>query len=418
MTPEKLNQLHEIKRQFLERFPLESLHAMPLEVYTNLERSDSFCYWLESITYDLGSIWGGSAYKFYIFEYNQSRNTEKKNGKYLRDGKYTWLASLGDNRDSVYDEVLSRIVRIASAANSGNFSEIDDIAFGDVVKWKIAYLYSKDRLVPIYSREMLERFASEYGMPDTKSRKISELQKFLVEKKGVEDGIAFMHRVCRSDNPDVALHSSTVKYWILSPGSNASKWERCLKEGIACIGWEELGDLNEYSSLEEMRSAMKEQYGNASSNYKNAGLATWEFCHEIQIGDIIFAKQGRNHIIGRGVVESDYYFDDSFPDFNNVRRVRWEKTGDWTTLEPTALKTLTELTRYPDYVKKLGLLVEGKIANDDVVSYYWLNANPKIWSIDDIKIGEVQTYEAINENGHKRRIYKYFSEIKPGDQIV
>ena len=183
MTPEKLNQLHEIKRQFLERFPLESLHAMPLEVYTNLERSDSFCYWLESITYDLGSIWGGSAYKFYIFEYNQSRNTEKKNGKYLRDGKYTWLASLGDNRESVYDEVLSRIIRIASAANSGNFSEIDDIAFGDVVKWKIAYLYSNDRLVPIYSREMLERFASEYGMPDTKSRKISELQKFLVEKK-------------------------------------------------------------------------------------------------------------------------------------------------------------------------------------------------------------------------------------------
>jgi len=83
-----------------------------------------------------------------------------------------------------------------------------------------------------------------------------------------------MHRVCRSDNSDVALPSSTVKYWILSPGSNASKWERCLKEGIACIGWEELGDLNEYSSLEEMRSAMKEQYGNASSNYKNAGLAT------------------------------------------------------------------------------------------------------------------------------------------------
>ena len=87
MTPEKLNQLHEIKRQFLERFPLESLHTMPLAVYTNLERSGSFCYWLESITYDLGSIWGGSAYKFYIFEYNQSRNTEKKNGKYLRDGK-------------------------------------------------------------------------------------------------------------------------------------------------------------------------------------------------------------------------------------------------------------------------------------------------------------------------------------------
>ena len=81
MTPEKLNELRDIKRQFLEHFPLASLPTMPLETYTNLERSNSFCYWLESITSELGSIWGGSAYKFYIFEYNQNRNQEKKNGK-------------------------------------------------------------------------------------------------------------------------------------------------------------------------------------------------------------------------------------------------------------------------------------------------------------------------------------------------
>ena len=418
MTPEKLNQLHDIKRQFLERFPLEQLRMMPLETYTNLERSNSFCYWLESVTYDLGSIWGGSAYKFYIFEYNQNRARDKKNDKYLRDGKYTWLASIGDNRDSAYDVVRFRINQIASAANSGHFSDIDDIMFGDVVKWKIAYLYSNDKLVPIYSRDMLEQYATEFGMPDAKSRKISELQAFLMEKKGSEDGIAFMHRLCRAYYLPMEVKRTTVKYWILSPGKNASKWERCLKDGIACIGWEELGDLNEYASLDDIRIAMKDQYGNASTSYKNDGLATWEFCHEIQVGDIIFAKQGRNHIIGRGVVESDYYFDDSFPDFNNVRRVKWEKTGDWTTVEPTVMKTLTELTRYPDYVKKLNLLVDGKIASDAVVCYFWLNANPKIWSIDDIEVGEVQTYEAINENGHKRRIYKYFTEIKPGDLII
>ena len=418
MAPEKLNQLHELKRQFLARFPLESLATMPLETYTNLERSNSFCYWLESVTCDLGSIWGGSAYKFYIFEYNQNRNREKSNGKYLRDGRYTWLASVGDVRDAAYDAVRARVYQIASAANRGDFSEIDDISFGGVVKWKIAYLYSNDKLVPIYSRDMLEKFATQYGMTDARSKTISELQAFLMEKKGDEDGIAFMHRICRGNEPPTVVPSDTLKYWILSPGKNASRWERCMKEGIACIGWEELGDLSEYASLEEIRTSMKEQYGNASTNYKNDGLATWEFCHEIQVGDIIFAKQGRNHIIGRGVVESDYYFDDSFPDFNNVRKVRWEKTGDWTTVEPTVMKTLTELTRYPDYVKKLNLLVDGKVASDAVISYYWLNANPKIWSIDETEIGEAQTYEAINENGHKRRVYKYFAEIKRGDLII
>lgn len=417
MTPEKLNELRDIKQRFLKRFPLASLSEMPLETYSNLERSNSFCYWLESITSELGSIWGGSAYKFYIFEYNQNRNQEKKNGKYLRDGKYTWLASIGDNRDAAYDVVRFRINQIATEANNGNFAAIDDIMIGDVVKWKIAYLYSNDKLVPIYSRDMLVEFATSYGMEDAKSRKVSELQAYLMEKKGEEDVIAFMYRLCRGDEIPTEENAS-VKYWILSPGANASKWERCQKEGIACIGWEELGDLNEYASLEEIRSAMKAQYGNASTNYKNDGLATWEFCHEIQVGDIIFAKQGRNHIIGRGVVESDYYFDDSFPDYNNIRRVRWENVGDWTTQEPAALKTLTELTKYTDYVKKLNLLVEGKIASDAVVCYYWLNANPKIWSIDAIETGQVQTYTAINENGHKRRIYKYFEEIKPGDQII
>lgn len=417
MTPEKLNELHVIKSQFLERFPLASLSAMPLETYTNLERSNSFCYWLESITHELGSIWGGSAYKFYIFEYNQNRNREKKNGKYLRDEKYTWLASVGDTRDVAYNVVQSRVFQIATEANNGNFSAIDDIVFGDVVKWKIAYLYSNDKLIPIYSREMLVRFASSLGMKNSKSKRISELQAFLMEKKGDEDGIAFMARLCESGESPTKENPS-MKYWLLAPGQNACRWERCRKEGIACIGWEELGDLNEYASLDEIREAMKVQYGSASTNYKNNGLATWEFCHEIHVGDIIFAKQGRNHIIGRGVVESDYYFDDSFPDFNNVRKVRWEKVGDWTTKEPQALKTLTELTRYEDYVKKLNLLVDGKIANEEVVAYYWLNANPKIWSIDDSEVGQVQTYEAINENGHKRRVYKYFAEIKPGDLII
>lgn len=417
MTQEKLNQLYDLKRQFLDRFPLASLATMPLETYTNLERSSSFCYWLESITSELGSIWGGSAYKFYIFEYNQNRIHENNNGKYLRDSKYTWLASAGESRDAAYEVVRYRINQIATAANKGDFSAIDDIMIGEVVKWKIAYMYSNDKLIPIFNREMMVQFASSYGLQDAKAKKTSELQAFLMEKKGEEDGIAFMYRLCRGEDKPIEKKDA-VKYWILSPGQNASKWDRCQKEGIACIGWEELGDLTEYESLDDIRAAMKKQYGNISTNYKNDGLATWEFCHEIQIGDIIFAKQGRNHIIGRGVVESDYYFDDSFPDYNNIRKVRWEKVGDWTTQEPTALKTLTDLTKYKDYVKKLNLLVEGKIANEAVVCYYWLNANPKIWSIDAIEVGRFQTYTAVNENGHKRRIYKYFEEIKPGDQIV
>lgn len=60
----------------------------------------------------------------------------------------------------------------------------------------------------------------------------------------------------------------------------------------------------------------------------------------------------------------------------------------------------------------------GASNNGAVVSYYWLNASPRMWSIDEIKIGEVQTYTALNDRGNKRRIYKYFTEIKPGDKLI
>lgn len=50
--------------------------------------------------------------------------------------------------------------------------------------------------------------------------------------------------------------------------------------------------------------------------------------------------------------------------------------------------------------------------------YWWLNANPKIWSYYDIAVGEVQSYTLYNENGNKRRIFQNFLDAKVGDMII
>lgn len=50
--------------------------------------------------------------------------------------------------------------------------------------------------------------------------------------------------------------------------------------------------------------------------------------------------------------------------------------------------------------------------------YWWLNANPKIWSFTDIAVGEVQSYTLYNENGNKRRIFQNFLDAKAGDMII
>lgn len=50
--------------------------------------------------------------------------------------------------------------------------------------------------------------------------------------------------------------------------------------------------------------------------------------------------------------------------------------------------------------------------------YWWLNANPKIWSFSEIKNGEEQSYTLLNDNGNKRRIYQNFLDVKVGDLII
>lgn len=51
-------------------------------------------------------------------------------------------------------------------------------------------------------------------------------------------------------------------------------------------------------------------------------------------------------------------------------------------------------------------------------NYWWLNANPRIWSIDSFKINQTLHYTSYNEFGNKRRIYKYFESVQKGDMVV
>lgn len=57
-------------------------------------------------------------------------------------------------------------------------------------------------------------------------------------------------------------------------------------------------------------------------------------------------------------------------------------------------------------------------AAEDGHGYWWLTANPKIWSFADIKIGEEQSYTLYNENGNKRRVFQNFLDAKVGDVVI
>lgn len=52
------------------------------------------------------------------------------------------------------------------------------------------------------------------------------------------------------------------------------------------------------------------------------------------------------------------------------------------------------------------------------LQYWWLTANPKIWSFSDLAAGDRQNYTLYNENGHKRRIFQNFLDVREGDPVI
>lgn len=56
--------------------------------------------------------------------------------------------------------------------------------------------------------------------------------------------------------------------------------------------------------------------------------------------------------------------------------------------------------------------------DEEEIQYWWLNANPKIWSFSDLAVGEIQDYTLYNDNGNKRRIFQNFLDAKAGDMVI
>lgn len=271
--------------EFQEAFPLEKLSELTLERYTNLNRSDSFCYWLESKTEYLGSIWGGSAYKFGIF-YRDSEPGD--NSKFLHDENYSWYASLASDRDAAFERIKVAIIKIATAARNGEYEQIDEVSeFGDVCKWKIAFLYSDEKLIPFYKRDFLLTIAKAMGHEFKKNVPLSAIQRFLISQQGDKDIFDY------------------------------------------------------YAEL-------------------------------LQI-----------HAKANTLVQ----------------------------------KTLTDITKYPDFVKQLNKLAMGQASTEEP-QYWWLTASPAIWSLTNMKVNEEQDYTLYNDNGNQRRIFQNFLDARLGDKVI
>ena len=224
-----------------------------------------------------------------------------------------------------------------------------------------------------------------------------------------------------TSNEPQGLYGRNRRYWLVAPGENANRWEYCQQKGIICIGWHEMGNLSRFENREELQKLMHRKFVNIKGDQKNNSLCLWQFANEIQLGDIIVCKKGRSSYIGYGIVTGEYEYNTEDSNMPNIRKVEWISSEVFNADHPIVTKTLTNISRYPTYVKFLSDLYkidDVNVTDSSDRNYYWLYANPKIWRIQDMVIGQEQYYTAYNDSGNKRQKYEYFKQVKKGDLLI
>jgi 5-methylcytosine-specific restriction enzyme B len=150
-------ELYKLWDDFLKEWPLDRVRQMLLTEYTNPNTDDAYIYWLEKRLEKLGSIWGGSAFKFGVYYRKDKEKKEPQKGKIWGE-TYAWAKKYGPTEQQVFQTVRERIVQVIEAVQDGNLEIIDNIDFSLALKWKIAFLYQSREnplIFPIFKHDCL-----------------------------------------------------------------------------------------------------------------------------------------------------------------------------------------------------------------------------------------------------------------------
>lgn len=171
----------EILNKFLDRWTIERVQRMTLEQYVSIGDRDTFCQWIETQTRELGSIKGISSIKFGIYKRG---DTSKKPSNFINDNQYSWRKAYHTTKRNVAFKIIkTEILKTIKYAQSGQFEKIDEVKLVSFVKWKIAFLYSNERLIPIFSRGVLIKIAKHFGVNADNKTPRSTFQPIMIENK-------------------------------------------------------------------------------------------------------------------------------------------------------------------------------------------------------------------------------------------
>ncbi len=153
-----VKEMYALWDEFLSVWPESRLATMKLDEYSKAGSRDTFTFWIESRLEPLGSIWGGSAFKFGVYSRGVETAKENKKGRSYSDA-HAWYTKLGGSAEDAFNLVRATICEIVKLAKEGNLEEIEKCnILGEAYKWKIAFHYQdriNPRIISIFKKEIL-----------------------------------------------------------------------------------------------------------------------------------------------------------------------------------------------------------------------------------------------------------------------
>lgn len=152
--------------EFQKTWTLEKVKNMTLKEYTSVKgdgERDDFTYWIENQLDILGSVWGGSAFKFGIYKRDRIEDKEQGKGR-VYDKHYAWLEKYGKTQQEVFKKVKSLIMQVIECSRKNELAKIDKIDLGHAYKWKIAFHYQNPdnmKMFCIFKQDTLRRIADK-----------------------------------------------------------------------------------------------------------------------------------------------------------------------------------------------------------------------------------------------------------------
>jgi len=210
-------------------------------------------------------------------------------------------------------------------------------------------------------KAIVNGFAKYFGGKFSYSNKIeldqqiSRIREKLVEDKDASPDFDFhddpLLNIWRPEPPVVEppdTESKPTHVWLF--GQAQKEWGRFQEEEIIAIDYD-LGNLEEFDGEEAILKQLQKLPGMPPHPTNHAWMCH-EFVHRIRPGDhILVAEKGRD-LLGYGIADSDYIFQQDRPNYQHVRRVKWKMIGRWALpLKPEQTRwwpgTLNNITSLP-----------------------------------------------------------------------